>query len=215
MLLLLFSMRWCPRTVYRSATHEPLHILLVAIRTLLVSSLRYMKMLLRLLNQVNRNSKRVALLLLCLLPLNSACERKPKVITTQQIEQFLKAVDAASAKKDPQVILDHMAPDALITVKMNGPNGPQVSRFNGKDYRVKVKSELSVLKEYKYQRSDTKIEIAKDQQKARVSMTLLEFFTVPNGTYRADTKQTSIYVLKDGKLLIQAVESDSTASRVK
>jgi len=154
-------------------------------------------------------------MLVWVVALTLGCERQAKVITVQQVEKFLKAVDAASAKKDPQVLLDHMAPDALITVKMNGPNGRQILRFNGKDYEARVKAELAALKDYKYQRSDTRIEISQDQQQARVSMKILELLTAPNGTYRAETTQSTIYVLRDGKLMIQKVDSESTASRVK
>jgi hypothetical protein len=158
--------------------------------------------------------RRAVLAIVLLLPLCIACERKPTAITPQLIDQFLKAVDAGSAKRDPSVLIEHMAPDALITIKMNGPNGAQIVRLNGKDYQDRVKCELALLRDYKYQRSDTKLEITKDQQKARVSMKLSEMMTAPSGTFRAETKQVCIYVLKNGKLLIQSVDSESTASRV-
>jgi hypothetical protein len=159
--------------------------------------------------KIYRRATAIALLLLVCLAF--ACERKPSVITPQLVEQFLASVDAASAKRDPNVIIDHMAPDAVISVRMNG--AAQVVRISGKDYKEKVKGELAVLKDYKYQRSDTKIEISKDQQKARVTMRISETMTAPNGTYRAETKQTTIYALKDGKLIIQSVDSDSNAIR--
>jgi hypothetical protein len=172
-----------------------------------------MKMALRLISRICQQSG-AALMLLSVLCFTFACERKPAAVTPQMIEDFLKAVDAGSTQRDPTVLIEHMAPDAQITIKLNAANGPRVTRMNGKDYKDTVKSQLALLKDYKYKRSDTKIEISKDQQKARVSMKISEVMTSPNGTYSAETQQTCLYVLKEGKLLIQSVDSESSATRV-
>ena len=110
------------------------------------------------------------LILFCALSmaLLCACQRSASV-TRQQIETFLKSVDEASTRRDPKVLLDHLAKNATITIKMNTPFGPQNAQYTADEYRQRVKDELAALKDYKYQRLETNIEIAPDQKTATIT----------------------------------------------
>ncbi len=146
---------------------------------------------------------------LCLLFVLSACQG-PTEITSQQIEKFLNEVDAASAKKNPEVLLSHLAPNAVITATLKGgPKGPQLTRYSAKDYAETVRQQLPQLTDYKYQRADTKIRIAPDKRTAQVDLRVVESFALGKATLRINTTQTSLYSLEKGKLWIKSVTSDS------
>lgn len=156
----------------------------------------------------------LAALLACW-PLLTGCDSGPKTLTAAQVEDFLKQLDAAALKKDPSVLLEHLAKDATITVKMNTPVGPQTTHYTAKEYREKVYEELKAVIDFKYQRLDTKIEISTDQKSARVTLKLQEFLTLKTSVLGVQSQQVSIYNLKRGKIVIKSVESEGFLKRVK
>jgi hypothetical protein len=149
----------------------------------------------------------LGLLLLC------GCQRSTPV-TQQQIEQFLKAVDAAAARKDPSVLLDHLAKDAVIRVRSAGAFGPQIKTYTAKEYRASAKEQMALLKDYKYQRQETKIDIAPDKKIATITLKISEVLTIPQGTFHVESVQVSKCCAKDDKLLLNSIDSTAISKLV-
>ncbi len=142
-------------------------------------------------------------------PWLTGCDR-PQPITAAQVEEFLKQLDAASQRKDPSLLLDHLDKNATIKVRRNTPMGPENREYTAKEYKEQAAEQLAALKDYKYQRLDTKVEISTDQKTARVTLNLQEFLTLKNMHVSVLSKQVSLFARKHGKIIIKSVDSEGT-----
>jgi hypothetical protein len=139
----------------------------------------------------------------------TGCDRS-EPIAAAQVEEFLKQLDLAAQKKDPSMLLAHLDKNAVIKVRRNTPMGPDNREYTAKEYREQAPEQLAALKDYKYQRLDTKVEISPDKKTARVTLNLQEFVTLKNMHISISSKQVSLFVRKHGSIIIKSVDSEGT-----
>ena len=127
-------------------------------------------------------------------------------ITEEKILSLLTSMDEAAIRQDVKALIAHMAPNVTIQLEIPGPGGKQTFRFNIKEYETHLKESFAQASDYKYKRTETNIEIAKDGQTARVTDTVLETVSIGGQTIRSETRETAMLELQNGKLLITALD---------
>ncbi len=140
----------------------------------------------------------------CIFPLMNGCTSK---INEEQIQTVLEAVDKAANEKNADGILAHMADD--VVVKLNVPNGRTSKTFslNRDQYRRLLEEGYRVAQVYEFGRKGTRIKIARDGKRAKVSSRTYETMRNQNGSQRTDSLETATFELRNGKVVITKVES--------
>lgn len=122
-------------------------------------------------------------------------------LTEQTIQQMLGKMDKAIQEKDAQGVVDLMSPDVSITMNISMGGRQQSVRINRDQYLQSLKEGWAAYEDYKYQRSNLKIEIAEGSKKAVVKADILESMAIDGQVVQATTREESMVELINGKPL--------------
>lgn len=147
------------------------------------------------------------LLLLCATASVSKAIAAPSRITDAQIRQILEAIDVAASQKDAEGIVRYFARDCIIHLHMPGPHGRQVLQLDRGEYATSLKESFSTVTEYKYRRAETKIHIAPDGKRARVTGKIYETMIVEDQIIKAVTEHTAIFEHRSGEVFITSLDT--------
>ncbi|MFQ5657086.1 MAG: YybH family protein [Candidatus Methylomirabilales bacterium] len=128
-------------------------------------------------------------------------------ITEAQIQQILESIDAAAMQKNAEGIVRYFARDCIIRLDMPGPHGRQLLTVNREEYLASLRESFSTVTDYKYHRSETKIDISPDGQSARVTGKIFETMTVEDRIIESLSQHTAILEVRSDELLITSLHS--------
>jgi hypothetical protein len=129
-------------------------------------------------------------------------------LTEQSVEQMMKSIDAAAARKNADVIANLMSPAVSIRMTINAGGQTQTLTPNRQEYLQMLKDGWAMSTDYRYARSGTKISLI-DTNKALVKGTIRESMKVQGQTMSGETVEEVTIELVQGKPLITKVVGNS------
>lgn len=148
--------------------------------------------------------------LLVVLPVMSAPSYSQSLtsITESDIHAMLNRLDRAARKGDVDGMIAPLASDIKIkmTVLNPGSDKEQEGTLTKDEYASNARRNMRRKLSYHFERKNTRIKIY-DEQTAMVTAESYETFKFPEGRFRAATSAVAWVSLRDGKLVITAIEA--------
>ena len=148
--------------------------------------------------------------LLVVLPFTSrpSYSQSLTAVTESDIQAMLNAMDKATTKGNVTGLIAHFAPDIKIKLSVLNPGsdkeqeGTLTKEEFASNFRRNMRRKLS----YRYERKNTRLKIY-DDQTAMVTTETYETFKFPEGIVRGASSIVMFLGLRDGKLVITAIEA--------
>jgi hypothetical protein len=149
-------------------------------------------------------------LLLLVLPLLSAPAYSQSLtsITESDIQAMIASMDKAARKGNVAGMIAYFAPDIKITMRVLNPGSDkeQVGTLTKEQFEFNARNNMRRKLAYSFVRKNTRIKIY-DAETAMVTGEIYETFKFRQGTLRAASSGVSFISLRDGKLVITAMEA--------
>ena len=131
-------------------------------------------------------------------------------ITESDIHAMLNAMDRAARKGNVAGMIAPFAPDIKIKMSVLNPGSDkeQEATLSKDEYASNARRNMRRKLSYQFERKNTRIKIY-DDQTAIVMADVYETFKFPEGTVWAASSGVLYVTLRDGKLVITAMESRS------
>lgn len=113
---------------------------------------------------------------------------------------FTAKIDAASASRDIDTVVDHIAEHAVISGTANVQGQMRALRMNKAQYRQMLTLTWSAASSYTYERTNEKISIDGDQ--AIVTADVAETMVIQGQEIRTRTRERATVKSIDGKLML-------------
>lgn len=146
------------------------------------------------------------LLVLVGLILITACSSQ-KDITEEQVKQFIKQVDTASASMDTDSIANAMSENVIIKLNIHTDGGTQKMEFKKPEYIDMLSQGWGIASEYTFIRSNVNINISGN--KATITSDLVDELVIDGTTLKSSNKDTTVVEMLDNKMLVTNVFVDS------
>ena len=147
---------------------------------------------------------------LVLLPLlaSSVYSQPLTTLTEDDVRAMLNQWERAARKRDVAGIMAPLAKDVKLKIAITTPqsNGEQSGYMTREQYEFNVRHNVRVIRSYKLERKNLKIKIYEDNT-AMVESELYETFITRYGTLRASSSEVLFVGLKDGKVVVNSVDS--------
>ena len=148
--------------------------------------------------------------LLVVLPVMSApCYSQSLTsITENDIHAMINAMDRAARKGNVAGMIAPFAPDIKIKMSVLNPGSDkeQEGTLTKDEFAFNARRNMRRKLSYHLERKNTRIKIY-DDHTAMVTTEVYETFKFPEGTLRAASSAVSYVSLRDGKLVITAIEA--------
>jgi len=154
-----------------------------------------------------------SILLLCLLVFSSRTPsiafQPQDVLTEDKIVAMLNSVDTAARKGNLAGLVSPLARDIKMKMTVTMPKNAQEQTImlTKEQYTLLTRRALRRRRAYQLQRKNTQVKIYGDNKTAMVTSDLYETLTIPEGTLRTVSTEVSIVSLRDGRVVINSVES--------
>lgn len=148
--------------------------------------------------------------LLVMLPLTSspAYSQSLTAITESDIQAMLNAMDRAARKGNVTGMMAPLASDVKIKLSIlnKGSDKEQEGILTKEQYEFNARTNMRRKLSYQFERKNTRIKIY-NEQLATVTSEVYEVFKMREGTIRGASSEVLYVTLRDGKLVITAVEA--------
>ena len=155
-----------------------------------------------------------SVLLLCLLVFSSrttsiAFQQSQDVLTEDKVVAMLNSVDTAARKGNLAGLVSPLARDIKMKMTVTTPKSAQeqIVTLTKEQYTILTRRALRRRRAYQLQRRNTQVKIYGDNKTAMVTSDLYETLTIPEGTLRTVSTEVSIVSLRDGRVVVNSVES--------
>jgi hypothetical protein len=152
---------------------------------------------------------RLSCLLIVLLLLSGpAYSQSLTRITESDIQAMIAGMDKAARKGNVAGMIAYFAPDIKITMRVLNPGSDkeQVGTLTKDQYAFNARNNMRRKLAYYIERKNTRIKIY-DEQTATVTGDLYETLKFRGGTLRMASSGVAYISLRDGKLVITAMEA--------
>ncbi len=144
------------------------------------------------------------------------CLLLPTVLFADQLSQenitkLIKNMETAASKKDADGVLKFISPKAKITLTAMVNGKTQKVQLQVPQYKAMLEQGWKVAQNYKFKRSDTKIQIDQAAKKATITATIDEEVEIQGKKISSKTNQKSTVEVINGKLMI----TDLNAKQIK
>ncbi|MEW6323867.1 MAG: nuclear transport factor 2 family protein [Nitrospirota bacterium] len=127
-------------------------------------------------------------------------------ITEPQVQALLQTLDQAAQSLDTDALMTHFADDAVVTLVVPGPDGHQTFRWDKEEYARQLDEGYQEIEEYRFERTDTAIQIAPDGRSARVTATMTETIRMRGQRIYAVTQDDARLELRQGRLMVTRLD---------
>jgi hypothetical protein len=155
-----------------------------------------------------KHMKTIRNLLSALLMLGAALSAQASGLTEQTVEQFLKTMDAAIARKDSDSVAGLMSSTVAIRMSITAGGKTQTLTPTRQEYLKLMKEGWAISTDYRYSRSGVKINLA-DSAKAVVTATVRESMKVQGQQINGLSEEEVTIEMVEGKPLITKVVGNS------
>ena len=142
----------------------------------------------------------ILLLLLCSISLAANKIRENDLIT------ILKEIDQSTIEMNVLGIMKHLSPNIIIITTIETANSNLILSFNYKSYQKILVKTWNEITNYKYEKSNQRINIADQGLKATVSTNLIESYTMDSHNKIVHSNEIATFRLIDGIPLITKIE---------
>ncbi len=147
---------------------------------------------------------------LCLLLVTLCTAAPPMVtggkITPEDVDEFLKYADAAIEARDIDGVMALLAADALVGLKVPGPEGFMRLSLTMKEYKQYLAEAWKGVSDYSYKRGDVQVSISPDGKIATITDTVTETLVTGGEKWKSVTEEESILELRNGRILTISIE---------
>jgi len=127
-------------------------------------------------------------------------------ITEPQVQALLESLDQAARSLKTDALMAHFADDAVMTLEVPTPDGPQRLRWNKTEYAKELDEGYKDAIDYTFERTETAIRIAPDGLSATVTATMVETLRTRDRLIRAVSRDKARLELRNGKLLVTRLD---------
>lgn len=130
-------------------------------------------------------------------------------LTKQELQKMVRDMDAATAKRDVNGVLQFISPEVRMVTKINGPSGAvQSIAMTYQDYKTALIHFWNAVTEYTYTRDSLNIEISSDQKEATLSAVFRESYAMSGHRVVTVSREVSTVKLINGKPVIVKVYAE-------
>lgn len=129
-------------------------------------------------------------------------------LTMGAIEALLADLDQAMWRKDVEGVLRHIAPDAVILIRMKQGDHQQTAVLTREDYRKALAAEFAFPSADDFARENTKIALAPDERSAKISFKTTETLRQADREFTVEGEETLIVTMRGEKPAIISLERD-------
>jgi hypothetical protein len=138
---------------------------------------------------------------------NPSPSPKPEVpLTEAAIEILLTDLEQAVKRKDVDGVLRHIAPDAVILIRMKQGNHQQTAMLTREEYRKALASEFAFPSANDFTRVNTTVSMATDERTAKVSFKTTETLVQTNREIKVEGDETLVVAMRGEKPAIISLE---------
>ncbi|MDH5643398.1 MAG: hypothetical protein OEY63_04275 [Gemmatimonadota bacterium] len=132
---------------------------------------------------------------------------QPNVPLTQaSIDLLLNDLEQAVKRKDVDGVLRHMAPDAVVLIRMKQGKQQQTAMLTREEYRKALASEFAFPSANDFTHVNTTVSIAADEQTAKVSFKTTETLLQANRELKIEGDETLVVAMRGDKPVIISLE---------
>jgi len=133
-----------------------------------------------------------------------------QALDKKNVEKFLTEMDQAQINLDAAGMEKFLSPGVKITMSITQGGKKQTTEMSRGEYIASARQNFAAAKDYRYQRSNTKIEIAGGGKKAVVTAKNVESMKVQGLPMTGISQVTLTVELIDGQPLVTSVMADGT-----
>ena len=148
----------------------------------------------------------VACLALVLLTAAHGYSQIQTTITEDKALAILNSVDKATRNRNLAGIMAPLASDAKIKLTVTAQGKEKEIRITRDQYELQNRQAIRKRMSYDCERKNIRVKIFGDGQSAMVSDDFYETLTVSGKTLRSITSETTIFYVRQGKIVITAME---------
>ena len=127
-------------------------------------------------------------------------------ITESNLLAITNSIDKAAGNRNIAGIVGPMAKDVKIKLIIVNAGREQELNFDRAQYAYYTRRGMQKRIAYQCDRKNVRVKISSDAKSATVTDDLYETLTIPQGALRAVTAETTIFNLRNGRILITSVE---------
>ncbi|MBI3714595.1 MAG: nuclear transport factor 2 family protein [Betaproteobacteria bacterium] len=133
-----------------------------------------------------------------------------QVFDKKNVEKFMTEMDQAQIKQDAAGMEKFLSPAVTITMSITQAGKKQTTEMSRSEYIASARQNFAAAKDYRYQRSNTKIEIAGGGKKAVVTAKNTESMKMQGLPVTGVSQVTLTVELIDGQPMVTSVVADGT-----
>ena len=143
------------------------------------------------------------------LMLGNSFAQTQEVITEASVMAILTSMDKAAKKANIAGMIAPLASDVKIKIAVSAPDSDkeQVVHLTKEEYATNTRQLMRRRFKYTVERKNVKVKIYNDSKTAIVTNDVYETMTIAQVTVRAVSSETSIFNIRNGKILITSTES--------
>jgi hypothetical protein len=127
-------------------------------------------------------------------------------LTRDTIDLLLETLDQAIRRKDVDGVLQHIAPDAVITIHMTQGTQQQIATLTREEYRKTLAMGFAFPSANDFARVSTTVSVAPDERSAKVSYKSTETIRQANRELKIEGEETLIVGIRDDKPVITSLD---------
>jgi len=133
-----------------------------------------------------------------------------QTLDKKSVEKFLTEMDQAQIRQDAAGMEKFLSPAVTITMSLAQGGKKQKTEMSRSEYIASARQNFAAAKDYRYQRSNTRIEITGGGRKAVVTADNIESMKMQGQPLTGISQVTLTVELIDGRPLVTSVVADGT-----
>lgn len=128
-------------------------------------------------------------------------QSQPAELTRETVTAYLKAMESAIHNNDMDAIAATLAPEVMISFKIDSAEGEEYVQFNRDEYMATLYALLPTLTDYSFKMTIKNIEIDAQNQRAQVTLDVWEKLVWPEQQQESYAREVIVLEQRDGQLL--------------
>jgi len=138
--------------------------------------------------------------------LSSSVPQPDVPLTQASIELLLNDLEQAVKRKDVDGVLRHMAPDAVVLIRMKQGKQQQTAMLTREEYRKALAAEFAFPSANDFTRVNTTVSMAADERTAKVSFKTTETLLQANRELKIEGDETLVVAMRGDTPIIISLE---------
>lgn len=149
----------------------------------------------------NPGLRALPVLFVLLTLLSAAAPAQTPPLTAETVRTYLEAMESAIHNNDLDAIAASLAPDVMISFKIDSAEGEEYVQFSREEYMATLYALLPTLTDYSFKMTIKDIEIDESGQRAQVTLDIWEKLVWPEHQQESYAREVIVLEQRDGQLV--------------